>query len=270
MSIQSERPRTAMKNSGMCRRAFVTATLGLMGTVPMARAQSSGSDDGSALESRALLESEALKAEAQHRTSEAFLLRSRLKRGDFQDGDRIVVKILGSASMMQGVMPANDTIILRAGKVLQLPQMSEISLDGVLRSELNAKVSSHLARFLKDSAVQTTPLIRIAVLGQVRVPNYYYTTVDILLSDMIMKAGGPLGTADWLGNVLIRRGSETIWNAQDTRTALVDGISLERLHLRAGDELYVDELKAGLNWSTLATYLGPVIGLLYAFRRIIP
>ena len=184
---------------------------------PSARAQTSGSDGGSALESRAFLESEALKAEAQHRTSEAFLLRSRLKRGDFQDGDRIVVKVLGSASMMQGVMPANDTIILRAGKVLQLPQMSEFSLDGVLRSELNARVSSHLAKFLKDSAVQTIPLIRFAVLGQVRAPNYYYTTVDILLSDMIMKAGGPLGTADWLGNVVIRRGSETIWNARVLR-----------------------------------------------------
>ena len=235
----------------------------------MARAQTSGSDDGSALESRALLESEALKAEAQHRKSEAFLLRSRLKRGDFQDGDRIVVKLLGSASMMQGVMPVNDTIILRAGKVLQLPLLSELSLDGVLRSELNAKVSSHLAKFLKDTAVQTTPLIRIAVLGQVRAPNYYYTTVDILLSDMIMKAGGPLGTADWLGNVLIRRGSETIWNAQDTRTALVDGISLERLHLRAGDELYVDELQTGLHWSTVLNYVGPAIGLLYAFQRFL-
>ena len=43
------------------------------------------------LEDRAALETQAADAEAQHRTSEAWLLRSRLQKGDFQDGDRIVV-----------------------------------------------------------------------------------------------------------------------------------------------------------------------------------
>jgi hypothetical protein len=261
-----------MKISGLWRHAFGMACIGIVGLSPLARAQSSGDPDpNSALETRAVLEAEAAKAEAQHRTSEAFLLRSRLKRGDFQDGDRIVVRVLGAASLIQGVMANNDTLILRAGKVLQVGlagQLGELSLDGVLRSELNAKVSSHLAKFLKDSTVQTTPLIRIAVLGQVRTPNYYYTTVDLLLSDIIMKAGGPLGTADWLGNVVIRRGSETIWNAQDTRTAMVDGISLERLHLRAGDELYVDQLPTGFSWTTIMQYVGPAFGLLYALQRI--
>ena len=259
-----------MKISGLWRRAVGIAGIGVVGVSLLARAQTpTGSESASALESRATLEAEALKAEAQHRTSEAFLLRSRLKRGDFQDGDRIVVKLLGTASMMQGVMPLNDTLVLRAGKVLQLPQMSELSLDGVLRSELNAKISSHLGKYLRDSSVQVTPLIRLAVLGQVRSPNYYYTTVDVLLSDIIVKAGGPTSNSDWLNNMVIRRGSETIWNAQDTRTAMADGISLERLHLRAGDELYVDEQKTGgVSWATVLQYLGPALGLLYTLQRL--
>ena len=260
----------AMMNSGFWRRAIGMTCVAIASAAPPVRAQASTIEDtGPALESRAVLEGEALTAEAQHRTSEAFLLRSRLKRGDFQDGDRIVVKILGSASLVAGVMPLNDTLILRAGKILQLPQLDPLSLEGVLRSELNGKVSNHLAKYFRDSSVQTTPLIRLAVLGQVKAPNYYYTTVDLLLSDVIMKAGGPIGTADWLGNIVIRRGTETIWNAQDTRTAMADGISLERLHLRAGDELYVDDVKVGLNWSTIGQYLGPAIGLLYAFQRIL-
>lgn len=258
-----------MNISGLRCRAFGIACIGVMGVSPLARAQTSTvSDPTGALESRATLEAEALRAEAQHRTSEAFLLRSRLKRGDFQDGDRIVVQLLGSASTIATVMPRNDTLILRAGKVLQLPQMAELSLEGVLRSELNAKISSYLAKYMLDSSVKTTPLIRLAVLGQVRAPNYYYTTVDLLLSDIIMKAGGPMGNADWLGNMVIRRGSETIWNAQDTRTAMADGISLERLHLRAGDELYVDEVKGGVKWTTLLQYAGPVMGALYALQRL--
>ena len=252
------------------RRAVSVAFAGMATFGVIAHAQTSGSGSAAGpLGSRAALEAEAANAEAQHRTGEALLLRSRLQRGDFQDGDRIVVKLTGSASLVPNLMAPNDTIILRAGKVLQLPQMADLSLDGVLRSEVNAKVSSHLARYFRDSSVQVTPLIRVAVLGQVRTPNFYYTTVDVLLSDMIVRAGGPASNSDWLGNVVIRRGTETIWNTQDTRTAMTDGISLERLSLRAGDEIYVDEQKSGLNWSTLFQIIGPLFGVLYTLQRLL-
>ena len=48
----------------------------------------------------------------------------------------------------------------------------------------------------------------------------------------------------------IRRAGETIWNAEDTRTAVTDGLSLDRLHLRAGDEIYVPQ-HSHFNWSTI-------------------
>ena len=44
-------------------------------------------------ETRAELEEAARNAELQHRSSEAWLLRARLQRGDFQEGDRILVSI---------------------------------------------------------------------------------------------------------------------------------------------------------------------------------
>jgi protein involved in polysaccharide export with SLBB domain len=210
------------------------------------------------LEERATLEAEARTAEAQHREGEAWLLRNRLQRGDFQEGDRIFVKLLGS-------IPFNDTITVRAGKILPLPQMDALSLDGVLRSELTGRLSSHLAKFLRDSSVQATPLLRLAVLGAVRLPGYYYTPADVLLSDVIMKAGGPAG-AD-LGKMVIRRGSETIWNARDTQTALSDGLSLDRLHLRAGDELYLPAEGGGLNWLLVLELTATIASLLFAFTR---
>lgn len=210
------------------------------------------------LEERSALEAEARVAEEQHRTSEAWLLRTRLQRGDFQDGDRIVVKLLGSTTF-------NDTITVRAGKMLPLPRMEDVPLEGVLRSELTARLSSHLARYLRDSSVRATPLLRLAVLGQVRAPGYYYTSADVLLSDVIMKAGGPAADAD-MNKTVIRRGGETIWNAQDTRTALSDGLSLDRLHLRAGDEIYLPE-QNHFNWG-MATQIGlGVLGLIVAFTR---
>ena len=228
---------------GIARMATpLLAVLALAGA-PRAGAQAGRMPDLSReLETRASLEAEAKTAEAQHRTSEAWLLRTRLQKGDFQDGDRIVVMLQGNPSMM-------DTIVVRAGRMLPLPRMADLPLEGVLRSELTSKLSSHLAKYLKDSTVRATPLVRLAVLGQVGRPGYYYTAADVLISDVIMKAGGPMPNAD-LNNMVIRRSGDVIWDAQATRTAVSDGLSLDRLHLRAGDELLLNEQQN----RSLATY----------------
>jgi hypothetical protein len=224
-----------------------------------ARAQTARPEGQRDLETRAQLEAEARTAEQQNRSGEAWLLRTRLQKGDFQEGDRIVVTLLGSTAF-------NDTISVRVGKMLPLPRMGEVPLEGVLRSELSGRVSSHLARFLRDSSVRAIPLVRIAVLGQVQRPGFYYTSADVLVSDMLMKAGGPGGDAD-LNNVVIRRAGDTIWNAKDTRTAMTDGLSLERLHLRAGDELYVNAQKH-TNWMAIAQVSVSVAALVFTFVRL--
>ena len=254
-----------MMSTRLWRRTLGVALIGVAGVSRPAPAQAASTEPTSELETRAMLEAEAKKAEAAHRTQEAWLLKSRLQKGDFQDGDRIVVKLLG-ATMLLG-SNGNDTVTVRAGKMLPLPQMADLPLEGVLRSELTDKLMSHLAKYLRDSSVRATPLVRLAVLGQVRSPGYYYTSVDVLLSDVVMKAGGPNATAD-VGKMIIRRGGETIWNAEDTRTALADGLSLERLHLRAGDELYVDDMKGSINWVQMAQYAAPLLGLFYYARNI--
>ncbi|HEX9485038.1 MAG TPA: SLBB domain-containing protein [Gemmatimonadaceae bacterium] len=245
-------------------RTIAIACIGVTVASRSGRAQATAADAGPELESRSTLEAEAAKAEAQHRKSEAWLLRTRLQKGDFQDGDRIIVKLLGQIQL-----PGNDTVTVRAGKVLPLPQMADLPLEGVLRSELQPKLSSHIARYLRDSTVRATPLLRMAVLGQVRNPGYYYVQADVLLNDVVMKAGGPIQTAD-VGNMIIRRGTDIIWNAQDTRTALADGMSLDRLHLRAGDELYVDDIKGSIDWTKIVQFAGPVVGLLVTWKRFFP
>jgi hypothetical protein len=200
----------------------------------------------SEFETRAALEAQLQLAESQHRTSEAWLIKSRLENGDFQEGDRIVVMLHSTAAKQ-----AAETLTVRAGRVLQLPEMDDLSLVGVLRSELTQRFSQHLAKYLQDSEVRTTPLLRVAVLGSVPRPGYYYVSADLVLNDVIMRAGGPASDAD-LNGVVVRRGPTVIWDAQDTRTALTDGMSLDRLNLRAGDEVYV----AGQHhvpWATIFT-----------------
>jgi protein involved in polysaccharide export with SLBB domain len=240
------------------RRLSVGALFTAIVYAPAAAAQSNVAE----LESRDSLVAELKRAESANRTQEAWLLKTRLEKGDFQDGDRIVVKLLGATQLIgwQG-----DTITVRSGRKLPFPQMDDLPLTGVLRSELTSKISSHLAKYVKDSSVRATPLVRLAVLGQVRAPNYYYTSTDVLLSDLVVKAGGPNPNAD-VNNIVIRRGGEVIWNAQDTRTALADGISIERLHLRAGDELYLDEITKGFDWRSTLQYAVPLVSLLFSLR----
>jgi hypothetical protein len=250
-------------SSGLWRRSLVAALIGFTVVARPSAAQSVIPGVSAEMETRSMLEAEMKKADAQHRTAEAWLLKTRLEKGDFQDGDRIVMKLL-SPTVLLGAS-GNDTIIVRAGRMLPLPQMADMPLTGVLRSELTDKLTHHLAQYLRDSSVRAIPLIRLAVLGQVRLPNYYYTSADVLLSDMVMKAGGPAPTAD-VNNMVIRRGGEVIWNAQDTRTALADGLSLDRLHLRAGDELYVDDVKGGIGWQQVLTVVGPVLTLITMLR----
>ncbi len=182
-------------------------------------------------ESRAHLEAEVGEAESANRASEASLLRSRLKMGDFQEGDRIVV-------VLESTPTATDTMQVRAGKVLQFPRMSEVSLDGVLRSELNDALRRHLSKYLTNPDVRATPLLPLSVLGNVRNPGYFYAPADYLLRDLVMRAGGPAPDAD-MSKAEVRRAGKTIWNVKETRLAFAEGLSLDRLHLRAGDEVYV-------------------------------
>jgi protein involved in polysaccharide export with SLBB domain len=213
-------------------------------------AQTPTSETPSQFETRADLEAQLKIAESGNRTSEAFLLRNRLEKGDFQEGDRIVFNLHSTAATL-----ASETLTVRAGKVVQLRQMDDLPLDGVLRSELRDRVIKHLSKYLRDADARVTPLMRINMMGSVGRPGFYDTSADLLLSDMVMKAGGPTGDAD-LNKVTIRRAATVIWNENDTRTALADGLSLDRLHLRAGDQIEVGIRHHIQWWNIITTGLG--------------
>lgn len=216
-------------------------------------------------ESRAELQAQAAAAESQHRAGEAWLLRQRLEKGDFQDGDRIIVQIQGNVLAGKSPVEIPETLTVRAGKLLELPRMSDLALEGVLRSELQQRLIDHLSQYIREPSVRATPLVRVAVLGYVARPGYIYTAADQPLSDLLMKAGGPGPDAD-VAHVVIRRGSDVIWNAQDTHTALADGLSLDRLHLRAGDEMFVPQQRH-IPWWSIAGFALSLFSLAYAIKH---
>lgn len=209
-------------------------------------------------ETRTQLETDARTAEAEGRDLDARLIRHRLNAGDFQDGDRIFVTVRGSGGF-------SDTLVVRSGRQLELPQIPPLSLAGVLRSELHPRLSAHLANYLRDPVVVARPLLRIGILGHVTRPGYYYTAADLPLTDVLMAAGGPTPGAD-VTKVSVRRVGEIIMDERKTRAALTAGRSLDNLHLQAGDELQVGKRRE-INWGVIIPSLSALLGLVIAISQ---
>lgn len=201
---------------------------------------------------RAELESLATEAERES-AGKAFVLRQRLREGDFQPGDRIAV-------VLDGAVKLNDTLVVRGTRTISIPDIPEISLTGVLRSELQGYLSTQLGRYIRDPQVQTRPLLRLGISGPVTRPGFYSVPADALLSDLVMAAGGPTPLVSYKRSS-IRRGGEQLWDGKSVEVALSDGLTADGLQLRSGDELVVGERRQ-TNWQgvvqTAAAFLGLV------------
>jgi len=173
---------------------------------------------------------------------EAASIRTRLADGDFAAGDRIYLRVDGEQAL-------TDTFTVGPARVLALPMTGEVSLKGVLRSELEPYLQKTLGRFIKDPVIQARSLIRIAVLGEVTRPGFYTVPAQTLVSDALMLAGGPTHEAK-LENLRIARGPQRVWEGQALQRALADGKTLDQLNLQAGDRI---EVPAKSSWFTEST-----------------
>jgi SLBB domain/Polysaccharide biosynthesis/export protein len=211
-------------------------------------------------ETRAQLEAQLKDAEAKQSKSEAFLIHYRLDHGDFRDGDRIVIRVV------RGPAALSDTLTVRAGTRVQIPQVGDISLAGVLRSELVPTLTSHLSKYLRDPFVEAVPLMRVGILGNVARPGYYYAAADLPISDVLMSAGGPTAVAD-LGRVSVRREGQVVLDETNTQVAIREGMSMDFLQLQAGDEISVGRGKS-FPWQIVIPAVSTAVGLALTFVRM--
>jgi hypothetical protein len=160
-------------------------------------------------------------------------IRERLRDGDLQAGDRVVITIISDAVH-------RDTVVVRSERTLELQGMIEVPLAGVLRSELRDRVSSEVRKYIKAQEIDVTPLMRVGVLGAVIRPGYFAFASDIPITDAIMGAGGPAGGAD-VGKSVVRRRNQEIRSAVETSKAIADGLTLDQFGLSPGDELVVGQ-----------------------------
>jgi protein involved in polysaccharide export with SLBB domain len=184
---------------------------------------------------RAQLQREADSLAAAGKAAEAAAVRQRLTEGDFRPGDRILLTVTGNFSF-------SDTLPVREGQVVTIGSLPDIPLRGVLRAELNDYMTQQLSRFVREPVVRAQALTRLAVIGSVGRPGFYAVPADILLGDAIMQAGGPSPSAD-LSRTEVRRGKTVVISRQQVQRAMSEGKTLDRMDVRAGDEIYVPEKK---------------------------
>jgi protein involved in polysaccharide export with SLBB domain len=230
-----------------------------LSTATLCVAQTTTSDLRQRFETRAQLEAQLKAADSSHNQSAAYRVRYRLEHGDFYPGDRVFVKV------EQGAAGFADTLVVREGRRLDLPQMGDLSLDGVLRSELEGSLSAHLGKYLRNPVVKATPLVRLAIMGAVGRPGFFYMPADLPVTDILMRAGGPTPDAD-LGKVTVRREGDVLIDESNTATAIREGMSADMLHLQGGDEIQVGRQRH-TNWGMIIPIATTAASLLTYFIR---
>lgn len=177
---------------------------------------------------------------------------------EFHVGDRIALTVEGPQAFA-------DTALVRDGLVLRLPTFGDISLAGVKRADTQKYLTRQIGKYIKDPVVHATPLVRIAILGEVGRPGFYWVPSDNLLSDVVMRAGGPTGNAD-LNKTVVKRNGNEVLSQHDAQTALTQGKTLDDLAVAPGDELVVGQ-KSTFGFGSVLQILGVAIsfaGLLLA------
>jgi protein involved in polysaccharide export with SLBB domain len=178
---------------------------------------------------------------------DAFLLRTRLRDGDFEVGDRIHVKYEGPA------LNKDEDLVVQAGRVVRLGEpMGDVNLSGVLRFEVQSLIAARIERLFKNEVVHVTTLVRVAISGAVHTPGSYHVPPDTPLSDVIMRNAGQDQSAD-PHNIVIRRGPQVLWAAADVQSALTNGLTIEGLNLEPGDEIVVGT-RTPNRWWLIAQY----------------
>ena len=179
--------------------------------------------------------------------------------GDFQPGERIIVITRGDSTR-------TDTLTVQSDRTILFQQLPPISLDGVLRSDVQSCISQQLQQYVKHDIVRVIPLVSVGVLGEVVHPGYYRVPLQISLGDLLMVAGGPSAQAD-MNRVQVRRGRTLLLGEHSVRDAMVRRLPLDELGIDAGDEVIL-ESPHQRNWLLITQIAGVATGLLLTLHSL--
>jgi len=131
-----------------------------------------------------------------------------------------------------------------------LPLIGKVNVSRFTSESLEGYLQEEYSSFLRNPIIQTLPLIRVSVLGHVRLPGLYRVEPDRPLWDVIELAGGPSERGDIM-RMHVSRGGEKI--NEDLIVAYEDGVSLREIGIKSGDQIVVPYRKGPFPWRTMVS-----------------
>lgn len=196
----------------------------------------------------------------QRRTTELAAMRQRIKNGDFAPGDRIAVLVVGDSAL-------SDTFTVKTDQRLEMPPLPEISLRGVLDSELSRHLTTEIAKYVKDPSVRAIPLVRLTISGGVGRPGFFNVPLDLTVTDVLMMSGGPTQNSK-LESTIIKRGEQTFMDGKAFNDAVRTGRTVGDLSLDDGDLIEVGMVSATTRgFLSFMPYLAAVSSVILIWRR---
>jgi len=188
-------------------------------------------------------------------SDEATILRNRLQEGDFRVGERFMLTLIKDTIR-------TDSVTVRDSLLIGISNLPDMSLKGVLRSELTARVSAFVAEFLLNTGVRTQILTRVSLMGEVGRPGFYYLIPDRPVSEAVTVAGGPTSKAD-IKRLEVTRAGKVILSAKKSEQAVKEGKTLEQLNIQSGDEIRIPAIRK-FNWQIITQLLLLASSLFFA------
>lgn len=141
---------------------------------------------------------------------------------------------------------------------IQHPLLSTVSVVGVPRSVIRDRLRESLSKYERDPNFVFDFLYRIAVEGEVRLPNLYNLPPETTVGQALAAAGGvtEFGRLDRVQ--LVRGGQETIIDLRRPSSAVAE------MRIRSGDQIRVSR-----HANILRDYVGPFAAVISALAAAV-
>ena len=137
-------------------------------------------------------------------------------------GDQVRIEVAAELELLLELSGDYDIDI--DGSVL-VPLVGLVDVDGRPFSEVAGEIRVGFARELVDATVRVIPLLRIAVLGEVREPGLFPVDPTMTLAEVIAVAGGLTDSADRDDVRVLGRDGTLVLTARESEAALAVALS---------------------------------------------
>jgi len=152
---------------------------------------------------------------------------------------------------------SGDFPVAPDGSILH-PLLTEVRVVGRSRDDVRRQLREVLLRYENDPQFVFDYLYRVAVTGEVRLPNLYSLPPETTIAQAVAAAGGVSEFGRLQDVRLIRGGAETVLDLRNPSATVME------MRIRSGDQIRV--LRRG---ASFRDYLGLTAGLVAAVASVV-